>query len=451
VSKRFVFIVALLVSITGPANAQPAPEAPTIRFNIVPLTVDKGFPLQVMLTEKLKFKLKERVHGRIIEPVYAFDRVVIPLGTEVEGTITGFNKGSKWKKVSSLLVLDFTPERYPQISFDTLVLEDGRRIPIETSVEPGTDVLVRFSGDIEPKNESVSSNSPASNQISGYANARRQAGNDLVKGMLWNLAPYRPQALPAGLRYKATLQESLDLGTAVLGVGAFDKIGSELPLGSTIYARLETPLNSRTAKLGTPVKAFLTNPMFSWDHRLIFPVGSRLSGEVVEVARAGRLKHNGELAFKFTQIEPPVSVLFGLMGTQEIDGQLLGVQVSNELSRLRIDGEGGTRIAQSKERFVAPALALLSLGRGFNADAQSFGNAFTGAYSGNLLSRLLVGNSGLGLGIPAGIAGRMIPPVGIGLSLFSAARSLFVNILARGQEIDFPVNTPIEIRVDASR
>jgi hypothetical protein len=450
VSKRVVSVVALLVCLAGSAYAQLAPEPPTIRFSIVPLTVDKGFPLQVVLTQKLKFKLHDRVHGKIIEPVYAFDRVVIPAGADVEGTITGFKKGGKWKRVSSLLGGDFTPVRYPLISFDTLVLENGTRIPIETSVEPGTDVLVRFNGDIKPKKESVASNLPAANQVSGYADARRQAGNDLLKGMLWNLAPYHPQSLPAGLRYKATLQEPLDLGTAILGIGALDQIGSELPAGSTIYARLETALNSRTAKLGAPVKAVLTNPMFSWDHHLIFPVGSRLVGEVVQVVPAGLLKHPGELAFKFTKIEPPVSVLFGVTSAQEIDGRLLGIQVSDELSRLRINGEGSARIAQSKERFVAPALSLFNLGRGFNADAQSFSHALTGAYSGNLLSRFLMGTSGFNLGLPAGIAGRMIPPVGIGLSLFSAARSLFVNILARGQEINFPVNTPIEIRVDAS-
>jgi hypothetical protein len=447
---KTIVSVALSLCLAGPALAQLAPETPTIRFSLVPLTVDKGFPLQVALTEKVKFKLHERVHGKIIEPVYAFDRVVIPAGADVEGTVTGFQKGGKWKRVSSLLSGDFTPVRNPKISFDTLVLEDGTRIPIETSVEPGTDVLVRFNGDIKQK-ESMQPDLPATNKISGYADGRKQAGNDLVKGMLWNLAPYRPQSLPRGVRYKVTLREPLDLGSAVLGIGALDQIGSELPAGSTIYARLETPLNSRTAKLGTPVKAVLTNPVFSWDHHLIFPVGSRLVGEVEQVVPAGLLKHTGELSFKFTKIEPPVSVLLGLTSAQEIDGRLLGVQVNGELSRVRIDGEGGARIVQSKERFVAPALALFSLGRGINADAQTFGHALTGAYSGNLFSRFLMGTPGFSLGLPAGIAGRMIPPVGIGLSLCSAARSLFVNILARGQEVDFPVNTPIEIRVEAAR
>jgi hypothetical protein len=272
----------------------------------------------------------------------------------------------------------------------------------------------------------------------------------MIKGMVWNLAPYHPQSLPPGLRFKATLMKPLDLGTGVLGIGALDRIGSELPGGGSIYARLETPLNSRTAKPGASVKAVLTNPVFTLDHHLIFPVGSRLVGEVVSATPAGHLRHPGTLAFKFTQIEAPVSILFGASTAQGIDGRLLGAEVTGDLSHVRIDAEGAARIAQSKERFLAPAFALFNLGRGFGANSQTFGSALAGAYSGNLISRFLLGSGGFSLGIPAGIAGRMIPPVGIGLSLFSAARSVFFNILARGQEIDFPVNTPIEIRVSAA-
>jgi len=166
----------------------------------------------------------------------------------------------------------------------------------------------------------------------------------------------------------------------------------------------------------------------------------------VQVRAARRLQHTGELALKFTTIEPPLSILSAKWPAEDIDGRLLGVQVSGEMNRLRVDREGGMRIAQSKERFLAPAFALFNMSRGFNASSDSFAHAFTGSYTNSLAGRLLVGDSGLGL--PAGIAARMFSPAGIGLSLFYAGRSVFVNILARGQEIDFPQNTPIEIRVD---
>ncbi len=122
----FVFLVcALFIFCTVAAYAQTAAFQIPIHFTIFPLTVKEGFPLQIMLTEKLHFKLGEPVRGKIVEPVYAFDREVIPSGTEALGKITGFRKGGTWKRVSSLLGADFTPVRQPLISFDTLVLDDG--------------------------------------------------------------------------------------------------------------------------------------------------------------------------------------------------------------------------------------------------------------------------------------------------------------------------------------
>ncbi len=426
-----LFICVLLLCLADSAFAQSERPVPALRFSIIPLIVDKGVPLQVVLTDKLHFKLHETVHGRLIEPVYAFDRVVIPSGTEVLGTITGFRSAGTWKRVSTMFGGDFTPVRDPQISFDTLVLEEGTRIPIETSVDRGTDTIVRFNG--------------PSGQIKAITEVGKQSGG-LIKRMLWSLAPYHPQSIPAGLRYNATLLEPLEFGAAVLGTGAFEKVGSDPPVGTLIYARLTTALNSRTAKAGTAVTALLTDPMFSPDHLLIFPVGSRLIGEVVQVHPAGRFQHTGEMAFKFTTIEPPLSILSANWPSQDIDGRLLGVQVRGAMNRLRLDQEGAMRITQGKERFFAPALALFNMSRGFNATSDSFSRAFTGSYTNSLFSRLLVGDPGLGL--PAGIAGRMLPPAGIGLSVFNAARSIVVNILARGQEIDFPLNTPIEIRLD---
>ena len=99
--KRHIFLIITLLVCFGVAAFGQSATSPDIRFTIIPLTVDTGFPLQVMLTEKSHFKVNERVHGRIIEPVYAFDREVIPAGVEVEGVITGFNKGGTWAKISS--------------------------------------------------------------------------------------------------------------------------------------------------------------------------------------------------------------------------------------------------------------------------------------------------------------------------------------------------------------
>src|SRR5947207_2443983 len=114
------------------------------RIAILPLTLDKGFPLKVVLTDRVRSKLNEPVHGKILDPVYAFDREVIPTGTEVLGKVTRLKPVGTWKRLSSMLGGDFTPLHDAEITFDTLVLAGGKRVPIQTVVSSQGNVLVRF-------------------------------------------------------------------------------------------------------------------------------------------------------------------------------------------------------------------------------------------------------------------------------------------------------------------
>jgi hypothetical protein len=449
VLTRLVFFISLILAIfIVVASAQSSTLEIPIHFTIVPLTVEKGLPLQVTLTDKVRFKIGEPVHGKIVEPVYAFDREVIPVGAEVIGKITGFKSGGTWKRVTSLLAADFTPVRTPLINFDTIVLENGTRIPISTTVEAGTDTLVRYNGGLKQAKD-IKPTVELKNQTKALVSTSSTHGDDLLKGMLWNLAPYHPQSLPTGIRYKATLMEPLDFGTAILGAGAFDKLGSAPPSGTTVFARLETALDSRTAKQGAIVKAVLTRPVFSRDRLLIFPVGSRLVGEVVQAHPAGAFHHGGQLSFKFTRIEPPASILLGTAPPQELDGSLSAVLINHDLAQLRINELGDIRVAESKTRFFAPALAMVGVAQGFNFGAEPLGNALLGASEENMLGRVMGTHSGFGL--PAGLAGRMVPPIGIGLGLYGLGHAIFSNILSRGLEVRFPVNTPLEVRLDAAQ
>ena len=406
IHKPFL-IVVLMVCLGGAAQGQMLP--------FVPLTVEKGFPLEVTLTEKLRFKLNEPVRGKIVDSVFAFDRVVIPEGSEILGRITGFDQSGPWKRVASALKGDFTPARTPQISFDTLVLADGTRIPIKTAVHFETDAQVR---------------------------------PDVFKNLLWGFSPYRPQSVPTGIRYRATLLEPLQFGGTLLRTTALDLLGSQPSADSTIYARLENALNSRTTKPGTIVQAVLTRPLFSWDDRVIFPIGSRVTGEVVEVRPSGLWHHTGQMTLKFTKIELPASILWPGIPAQDLTASLSGVQLTPPMKQVRIGENGFASIATSKERFVSPALAAIGLGRGFNNSADSFGRALADATGGSFIKRMLGG--GPGLGLPAAVAGRMIPPVGIGFGLYSAGRSFFTNILARGPDINFPADTAIQIHVEVA-
>ena len=429
---KFVFLV-LFVYLADAAYAQPLSDTAIVR-----LSVDENFPLQVILTEKLRFKDDEVVSGKILEPVYAFDREVIPSGTDVVGRVTGFRKAGKWKRVFSMLAGDFTPLREPQITFDTLILSSGIRIPIHTAVVAGAGKLVRSDGigdESEPDLKSA------------LTSTVKEPRKERLKKFLWKLAPYRSQSLPVGTHLQAVLLTPLDFGAALFRAEELDAIGSQPPAGSIISARLVTALDSHTTNDGAPVEALLTHPLFSSDHRLIFPVGSRLRGEVLDVSAARKLHRNAELAFTFTTIEPPLWMASGTFPVQDIEGRLVGVQVARDMDDVRINHEGETRVSESAKRFIAPAYAVVKAGRAINDNADPFSVALTGAYSGKATK--LIGGNNPGLGLAGSISGAMVPPVGIGLGFYSAARSIYSNIIGRGQEIHFPANTSIEIRLDA--
>ena len=52
-------------------------------------------PLRVYLTHRLRMRGGEAVQAKLIEPVYAFDRIVVPSGVEIRGHIATLQRASK--------------------------------------------------------------------------------------------------------------------------------------------------------------------------------------------------------------------------------------------------------------------------------------------------------------------------------------------------------------------
>ncbi len=421
--KTCVFF-GLFVCLSLSAFAQFDP----LNIAIVPFQVEQGVPLEILLTDSVPSRLDMPVHGKTVYPVYAFDRVVIPSGTEVLGKITGFKESSKWKRTSLMLRGDFTPIRQAEITFDTLILKDGTRIPIETSVVSRESVVRRLN---KGKMQTLS--------------ATPQERPGFMHDMLWSLSPYRPQSIPAGMTYEATLQKPLDFGSAVVRTSTLADVGAEPQSGSVVYARLLTSLNSKTTKPGTLVQAELTYPLFSENRRISFPVGSTLFGEVLSTKRAGSWNHGGEIALKFTKIEPPLMVMLPAAKALDIEARMVGVQTAVDLSQLQFDVDGAMRMTNSKQRFFAPAFSAAGSLPISGVATPSLGNAFAEAYGSNILGRISGGSSGFGL--PAGVAAGMFPPLGLSTGAFNVGRSIYSNLIGHGKDIDLPLNTSIEVRL----
>ena len=103
-------------------------------------------------------------------------------------------------------------------------------------------------------------------------------------------------------------------------------------------------------------------------------------------------------------------------------------------------------MTESKTRFIAPALSLLalrgSLDRHDHLDPDGDGHVIHGSNPGAVS---VGGFFGLGLiGIPLS---HVAPPVGIGLSILDAAKTMYRNVLAKGREVQFPADTVMRLQL----
>lgn len=419
---------------------------------LIQLRVDKGVPLRVIVTEKIRFKKNQLVHARLVEAVFAFDREVAAPGSDVIGKIKSLQSVSRRTRAAAIMGGDFTPLREPEIEFDTLVLNDGRRIALQTRSTLGGGPVVRFEGTKTRKRGKIAAAKQAARD---QIDARKRKVLEAVKapGKLERIGdallarlPYHPQSWPKGTRLLAVLQAPLDFGIAAVSTSELSQIGMQPGADSVVHARLTTNLDSRSSIKGMTVEALLSQPLFSLDHHVLFPMGSRLRGTVLQVRPARRWHRNGQLRFAFQNIEP---VLEGRERTQtlwSVEGQLDGVEAGGK-DKIAMDSEGGTKVTSSKTRFIAPVLAVMLAGRALDRDHVRVNGAPTGAIQSNAGGQAIAGS--VGFGLIGAVLGQISRPVATVIGFYGAAWSIYTNIVGPGREVKFPAETAIEVRFGA--
>jgi type IV secretory pathway VirB10-like protein len=419
--------------------------APPARPQMIPLTVAKGSPLQVALDEEIQVKrVGQPIHGRLMEPVYAFDHIVVPAGASITGEVTKIETISKGKRTLAALDADFTPARKVEVNFNELVLADGRRLPLHTSVTPGTGQVIDFVTAAKTKEKKNAVKDMASKKTDEAKQRAHEQWDNAMKqlkmpGKIHRLEQYGEAQLPvhrqfiqAGTVYFAELDEPLDFGTEVMTVPIASSIGTALPEGSVVRARLVTPLSSATAQKGQAVEAVLSQPLMDGD-RLILPQGSRLKGTVKQAQPARRMKKNGQLRIAFSELVPPDGI------EQEVVSTLEGVQAGKD-GNVKLDSEGGAEATTSKSRYLGTAislgLAMISASSGDEHDGDA--GAHSGATGG------LGGFKLVGMVVGAAVRSRAF---GTSMGVYGAAASVYTHFMARGHEVVFPKNTAMQIGI----
>jgi hypothetical protein len=418
------------------------PTAAPAASETISLMVPKGTPVQVILDQEVRLgKVGQPIHGRVAEPVYAFDKLVIPAGTEVAGQITEIQSVSGGKRAAAALDADFTPARKVQVEFDELALPDGKRIPIRTVVTPGSGRTIQFVSAASNREEKKGVRDSATEKTRVAKEQAKQEWDSAMKqakepGRIRRLEhfavgelPVHPQYIDAGTIYFAELQEPIDFGTEPLTAQMAASIGATPPEGSVVEARLVMPLSSATAHQGDAVEAMISRPLFDGD-RLILPQGSMLQGSVIQVHPAHHPGRNGELRIVFHQLRLTDGV------EQKVEASLAGVEAA-KVDNVRLDSEGGAHATSPGARFLTTAVSV-GLG-GFSMIGDSGGGDIGHSTAGGAGGYKLIG-------IAMGAAIRS-QPLGMAMGAFGASRSIYANFIARGHDVVFPKNTAMAIGI----
>lgn len=441
---------SLLAQTDTPRTAKPDP-APV---DSIPLAVPAGTPLQVVLDQEVRIhKAGQAVHGKIAVPVYAFDKIVIPAGSEVLGKVSEIKAVSPSRRTLAALNADFSPAHSVQVEFDELVLPTGQHIPLQTVVTPGSQGVLQFvpAADVTDqeakakKNPEAAAKKAASQKVSetrqeisrDWQTAKQQftAPGKMHRLERFALAelPYHEQYLEAGTRFNAELRRPLDFGAETLAVESTRAIGQTPPPGSVVHALLITALNSAETQVGAPVEAVITEPLFA-SNQLILPEGSRLKGTVLQVQRARRLHRNGQLRIVFHEIVPPNAAV------ERVEASLEGVEVKDG-ERLNLDSEGGAKVTTPKTRYLTTGISVALAASSFNSDTERGVQSAGGDAGGRAV------NGAVGFRIVGVVMGALVHSRALasGMGVYGASVSVYDHFLARGRDVVYPKDTAMVV------
>ncbi len=451
-----------------------AQQIPPVKASIdVPLVVSSGVPLRLYITQKVSYRYGANVEAKLAEPVWAFDRIVIPAGTVAEGYVSQLQPVPTLVRASAIAGGNFTPLKRAEVSFTSLVLPGGRRLDVATRQSFGLPTIYVPPKPANATGQQAGNKRPrlgsgkvakagqflrqqAENQVNTQLNARTFGLFDFVRGpnkrewienFLLNKLPYRPQWYRKGTRFDAVLTEPLDFGIAHLAAADLQYLGTQPAPDCVALMRIVSAISSSDAHIGDPMQGVLSQPLFTSSHRLLLPEGTRFTGKITLAKRARLFHRGGKLRFAIDDVQvPEISALSGLSRaavnstTEPVHAQLAAVEADPH--KIKVDREGTAKATESKTRLLRPVIAALVAAKSLDNDAGK--QTASGSGSPNTAGLTLGGFSGFGL---LGIAAFKAPPaLGSALGFYGLAWSVYSTVISRGSEVTFQPNVAMAIR-----
>jgi hypothetical protein len=457
-SMSRVFVGTLALGIFGVAFSL----ACAARSSAQEVTVPASTPIPVQLRQHVPMKAGQVLDGKTLYPVYVDNRMAIPAGSELRGSVVRL-KPDRTSRIHSRLRGDFTPFHIPVVRFDTLILPDGTSESIHSEDATDGAPVLHLSTPAGKKNKG----SFVSEQIAqAKANFKDQAalvtapgrGDRLVQ-FLYTQLPYHPERIQTGTAWTVELTEPLQVPPPAPpkslpnsppnsddpspGKSSQDIAGHASEPGKStgdqphdaetvwrLRAYLDRTLSSKDEKPGDTFQAVVAEPVFDADHTIAVPEGAILVGTVTQAKRARSFGRKGKLRFNFRELKFPA-------GTQEnVEGNLAGAD-TNAAADLQIDSEGGVQPKQ-QNRVIVPLVLTLLASRALDTDGSQAGNATVASNGFGIVGRI-VGIAATSRNLSAGIG------------FYGAGLSFYDRWLTRGRDVVFAKNTRIEVATRPSR
>jgi hypothetical protein len=411
-----------------PVSKSIPPETAVVASIPKLATLAAGLPLRVQLDHRYRMRKGSPVRGKLLDPVYAGDHVVIPANSILYGRISRLEPLKRNDRTWALLDGDVTPLKDPLLTFDTLQLPSGQRLQLTADATERTAGVVKMGGPAKKQSLFRKLAAQAHAKVQGFKDAfHSKHKSDKALQMLYGQLPYHPLEIWAGTQFDALLASPL----TVPDPKAADKFPIDPPHGhiptGTLEARLITPLSSRVDKVGTPVEAVLTQPYFDKNHtHVILPTGTQLVGVVTQAKPARGLGRNGTLRFTFRQIQLPQGTM------QKIHAQMTAVE-GRKGQNITLDSEGGAHANADKGKYLDPLVLGALAGNSLDAD-QNFVHAGVSSNGFGLLGNVVA-------------LAAVSPEITAGFAYYAVSKSITRRWLLRGHEVEFAKNTRMQLAV----
>lgn len=437
-ARKWLAAIALLLPAALGASAQESA-----------IQIPSDTPLPVQLGKHVPMKKGEPLQCHLLYAVYVDNKLAIPAGSVVRGTVIAL-KVDRSKRLRSRLWGDFTPFHIPVVRFNELILPNGTAEQLASDDATDGAPVLHLSPPISEGPRSLIGRQVAQAKEQAKATialVTAPGRTDRLVQFIYRQLPYHPERIETATSWTATLAQPLTLKANEIPAKAesdradashdpgrppkkLAAMTSEDAAAWHIRAYLEQTISSANEKAGDTFEAKVAEPVFNPDHSLAVPEGSLLEGTITKAKPGRSFGRAGTLRFDFRSLklpgEPP----------KHVTGTLTGADAA-KAEQLELDQEGGVK-SKPQNRVIVPLVLTLLAGRTLSDDGSVASNAAVGSNGFGAIGRVV--------GMAAGSKG-----LAAAIGFYGAGLSLSERWLVRGPNVSFQKNTRIEVTTIPSR